>query len=88
MSIQLNFALRTAPKIKTVHLAGSWDNYAGKLPLSRDSSKSGGWKGTFKFQGTTLQQGQRYWYYVSCLLSIQSYQRDLVKHTNTIYSTS
>jgi hypothetical protein len=64
-SVQLSFALRTSSSVKTVHLLGSWDNYAGQLPLSKDksSSKSGGWKGTFKFQGATLVPGQRYWYY-------------------------
>lgn len=62
-AIQLNFTLRTSANCKTVHLIGSWDNYGGQLPLSKDSSKSGGWKGTFRFQGTTLKQGQRYWYY-------------------------
>jgi len=64
-AVQLSFALRTSSGVKTVHLLGSWDNYAGQLPLSKDktSSKSGGWKGTFRFQGATLQPGQRYWYY-------------------------
>jgi len=57
--------LRTSSGVKTVHLLGSWDNYSGQLPLSKDkaSSKSGAWKGTFRFQGATLQPGQRYWYY-------------------------
>ena len=65
-TVQLNFALRTSSNCKTVHLLGSWDNYNGQLPLSKDSSaKAGSWKGTFRFQGTTLKQGQRYWYYVS-----------------------
>ncbi|TKA33266.1 hypothetical protein B0A50_00819 [Salinomyces thailandicus] len=62
-AIQLNFTLRTSANCKTVHLLGSWDNYNGQLPLSKDSSKTGGWKGTFRFQGKTLKQGQRYWYY-------------------------
>jgi len=64
-SVQLSFSLRTSSGVKTVHLLGSWDNYAGQLPLSKDktSSKSGAWKGTFRFQGATLQPGQRYWYY-------------------------
>lgn len=64
-SVQLSFSLRTSSGVKTVHLLGSWDNYAGQLPLSKDktSSKSGAWKGTFRFQGSTLQPGQRYWYY-------------------------
>jgi len=64
-AVQLSFNLRTSSGVKTVHLLGSWDNYAGQLPLSKDktSSKSGAWKGTFRFQGTTLQSGQRYWYY-------------------------
>jgi len=64
-SVQLSFNLRTSSSVKTVHLLGSWDNYAGQLPLAKDkaSSKSGAWKGTFKFQGSTLQPGQRYWYY-------------------------
>jgi hypothetical protein len=62
-AIQLNFTLRTSSGCKTVHLLGSWDNYAGQLPLSKDPKKSGGWLGCFKFQGNTLKQGQRYWYY-------------------------
>ncbi|KFY76483.1 hypothetical protein V501_08971 [Pseudogymnoascus sp. VKM F-4519 (FW-2642)] len=64
-AIQLSFDLRTSSTVKTVHLLGSWDNYAGQLPLAKDknSSKSGAWKGTFKFQGSLLQAGQRYWYY-------------------------
>jgi hypothetical protein len=64
-AIQLNFNLRTSSTVKTVHLLGSWDNYAGQLPLAKDkaSTKAGAWKGTFRFQGTTLQAGQRYWYY-------------------------
>jgi len=62
-AIQLNFTLRTSSNCKTVHLLGSWDNYAGQLPLSKDPKKSGGWLGCFKFQNNTLKQGQRYWYY-------------------------
>jgi hypothetical protein len=48
-----------------VHLLGSWDNYVGQLPLSKDkhASKSGTWKGQFKFQNSVLEPGQRYWYY-------------------------
>lgn len=62
-AIQLNFTLRTSANCKTVHLIGSWDGYKGQFPLSKDASKQGGWKGTFRFQGSTLKQGQRYWYY-------------------------
>lgn len=62
-AIQLGFTLRTSTNVKTVHLLGSWDNYAGQLPLSKDASKAGSWKGTFRFQGSTLQAGKRYWYY-------------------------
>jgi len=62
-AIQLNFTLRTSANCKTVHLIGSWDSYKNQLPLSKDATKAGGWKGTFRFQGTTLKQGQRYWYY-------------------------
>src|SRR6266699_1776808 len=63
--IQLSFGLRVSSSVKTVHLLGSWDGYVGQLPLSKDktSSKSGSWKGTFRFQGSTLEPGQRYWYY-------------------------
>lgn len=61
-AIQLNFTLRTSTNVKTVHLLGSWDNYEGQLPLSKDA-KPGSWKGTFRFQGSMLQLGQRYWYY-------------------------
>jgi hypothetical protein len=63
-TIQLSFSLRVSSGAKSVHLLGSWDNYAGQIPLAKDktSSKSGSWKGTFRFQGN-LQAGQRYWYY-------------------------
>jgi len=63
-STQLSFTLRTSANVKTVHLLGTWDNYQGQLPLSKDPKKSGGWKGTFRFQGATLKPGQRYWFYV------------------------
>ncbi|KAK4113995.1 hypothetical protein N656DRAFT_788842 [Canariomyces notabilis] len=64
-AIQLSFSLRVSSGVKTVHLLGSWDNYCGQLPLSKDktASKPGTWKGTFRFQPTTLEAGQRYWYY-------------------------
>ncbi|EFX04497.1 GTP-binding protein [Grosmannia clavigera kw1407] len=64
-TIQLSFSLRVSSGVKTVHLLGSWDGYVGQLPLSKDSksSKSGSWKGTFRFPGNTLEAGQRYWYY-------------------------
>ena len=61
---QLGFSLRTSANCKTVHLLGSWDNYSGQLPLSKDASKAGSWKSIFRFQGSTLQPGKRYWYYV------------------------
>lgn len=63
-TIQLSFSLRVSSGVKSVHLLGNWDNYVGQLPLSKDksSSKSGSWKGTFRFQGS-LEAGQRYWYY-------------------------
>lgn len=64
-AIQMSFSLRVSSGVKSVHLLGSWDSYVGQLPLSKDktSSKSGSWKGTFRFQPTTLEAGQRYWYY-------------------------
>jgi hypothetical protein len=62
-AIQLNFALRTSANCKSVHLLGSWDNYTGQLPLSKDSAKSGSFKGSFRFQSSLLKQGERYWYY-------------------------
>jgi hypothetical protein len=64
-STQLSFSIRTSSSVKTVHLLGSWDNYVGQLPLSKDktSSKSGSWKGTFRFSSSVLEAGQRYWYY-------------------------
>jgi hypothetical protein len=63
-AVQLNFTLRTSSNCKTVHLIGSWDSYKSQLPLSKDAAKQGGWKGTFRFQGSTLKPGSRYWYYV------------------------
>ncbi|KAM5371999.1 hypothetical protein ACJZ2D_007755 [Fusarium nematophilum] len=64
-AIQLSFSIRVSSGVKSVHLLGSWDGYVGQLPLSKDksSSKSGSWKGTFRFQNSTLEAGQRYWYY-------------------------
>ena len=62
--VNLNFALRTSTNCRTVHILGSWDNYTGQLPLSKHSKKVGGWVGNFKFQGTILERGRRYWYYV------------------------
>jgi len=62
---QLSFSLRVSSGVKTVHMLGSWDGYKSQLPLSKDkhASKPGSWKGTFRFQSTTLEPGQRYWYY-------------------------
>lgn len=64
-AVQLSFSLRTSSNVKTVHLLGSWDGYKNQLPLSKDpnAGKPGAWKGTFRFPGTTLKLGQRYWYY-------------------------
>jgi len=62
-AIQLNFSLRTSANCKTVHLLGSWDNYKGQLPLSKDARKAGAWRGAFRFQGASIKPGQRYWYY-------------------------
>jgi len=63
-STQFSFTLRVSSGVKTVHLLGSWDNYVGQLPLAKDKhSSKGSWKGTFRFQGSTLEPGQRYWYY-------------------------
>lgn len=62
-AVQLSFSLRTSSNVRTVHLLGSWDNYAGQLPLSKDT-KPGAWKGTFRFQNSVLAPGKRYWYYV------------------------
>lgn len=65
MSAQISFSLRVSSGVKTVHLIGSWDNYSNQLPLSKDKSSSSGksWKGTFRFSSSTLQPGERYWYY-------------------------
>ena len=65
MAATLSFTVRTSPNVKTAHLLGSWDNYSGQLPLSKDPSKAGAWRGTFRFSSSTLPPGQRYWYYVS-----------------------
>lgn len=63
-SVQIGFTLRTSANVETVHLVGSWDNYHGQLPLSRDKpGKTGSWKGTFRFQPSMVQPGKRYWYY-------------------------
>lgn len=61
-AVQLKFSLRTSSNVKTVHLVGSWDNYARQLPLSADE-KPGSWVGKFRFQTSMLQLGGRYWYY-------------------------
>ncbi|KKA29817.1 hypothetical protein TD95_000453 [Thielaviopsis punctulata] len=62
-SVQLSFSIRVSSGVKSVHLAGSWDNYTGQLPLARSSSSTKSWKGTFNFKNSTLTQGERYWYY-------------------------
>ncbi|KAF2401822.1 hypothetical protein EJ06DRAFT_508003 [Trichodelitschia bisporula] len=63
-AVQIPFTIRTTPHVQTVHLLGSWDNYQGQLPMSRDASGPlGSWMGTFRFQSGTLAPGQRYWYY-------------------------
>ncbi|KAJ6018183.1 hypothetical protein N7451_001562 [Penicillium sp. IBT 35674x] len=61
-AVQLKFSLRTSSNVKTVHLVGSWDNYARQLPLSGEE-KPGAWVGKFRFQTSMLQLGSRYWYY-------------------------
>ncbi|KAJ6015838.1 hypothetical protein N7540_010429 [Penicillium herquei] len=61
-AVQLKFSLRTSSNVKTVHLVGSWDNYARQLPLSANE-KPGSWVGKFRFQTSMLQLGSRYWYY-------------------------
>lgn len=63
MPLVLNFSLKTQPSVKTVVLVGSWDNYNGQLPLSKDKSKTtlGHWKGCFRFHAPT--PAQRSWYY-------------------------
>jgi hypothetical protein len=80
-AVQLNFTLRTSSNCKTVHLIGSWDSYKSQLPLSKDSTKQGGWKGTFRFQGSTLKPGSRYWYYVCKICSSCLHTRVLTKAT-------
>jgi len=60
---QLAFSIRTTASCKTVHLMGSWDGYAGQLPLSHDRSKKDAWTGTFRFNPSVIKPGQRYWYY-------------------------
>ncbi|CAK7267501.1 hypothetical protein SEPCBS119000_002581 [Sporothrix epigloea] len=64
-SVQLSFSLRVSSSVRSVHLLGSWDHYAGQLPLTKDksSTKSSSWKGAFRFQNNTLEPGNRYWYY-------------------------
>ncbi|CCU76540.1 GTP-binding protein EsdC [Blumeria hordei DH14] len=63
MPLVLTFSLETKARVKTVVLVGSWDNYVGQLPLSRDKSKAGPghWKGCFRFHA--LSPAQRAWYY-------------------------
>ena len=73
------FTLRTSSKCKSVQLLGSWDKYTDQLPLSKDISESGGWKGAFRFRGSTLQQGKRYWYYVRLIPQEVKALRDLTE---------
>lgn len=61
---QLSFSIRTSASCKTVHLVGSWDGYAGQLPMSRASgAKKDAWSGTFRFNASVIRDGERYWYY-------------------------
>lgn len=62
-AIQLNFTLRTSTKCKSVHLVGSWDGYKSNMPLTKDTSRDGGWKGSFRFSSPMMVPGGRYWYY-------------------------
>lgn len=81
-NVQLKFTLRTSANVKTVHLLGSWDNYARQIPLSKDSAKPGAWVGKFRFQTSMLKLGGRYWYYV-CPLPLSLYMYGIL--TMTVY---
>lgn len=60
---QLSFSIRTTASCKTVHLVGSWDGYGGQLPLAQHAAKKDAWAGTFRFNGSAIREGERYWYY-------------------------
>jgi len=61
---QLSFSIRATASCKSVHLVGSWDGYAGQLPLAKaKGSKKDAWAGTFRFNASVIRDGERYWYY-------------------------
>jgi len=61
---QLSFSIRATASCKSVHLVGSWDGYAGQLPLAKaKGSKKDAWTGTFRFNAPVIRDGERYWYY-------------------------
>jgi len=62
-AIQLNFALRTSANCKTVHLLGSWDNYARRYDMAPSQSCPGTWRLNIKFPETGSSGSKRYWYY-------------------------
>ena len=68
MAVLVKFTLRNLGQCDSVHVLGSWNNYTKQLPLSKDSNQNE-WLGSFKFEASTLKQGQRYWYYVRHPLS-------------------
>ncbi|KAH0547957.1 hypothetical protein GP486_008302, partial [Trichoglossum hirsutum] len=73
------FMLETTPNVNSVHLVGSWDNFAKRYPMERDSRRGRGhWKGCHAFENIIcdgelgvrgrkrdggLKMGGKYWYY-------------------------
>ena len=79
VSPRLRFPRHTTPSIQSVHLIGSWDNFAKRYPMERDIRRSRGqWRGCYAFEdiicdgegGSSpkrtggLKMGSTYYYYV------------------------
>jgi hypothetical protein len=68
------FLLQTDPKVQTVHLVGSWDNFTTSYTMERDVRRGRGqWKGCYSFKDVSshgskgnggLKMGHTYYYYV------------------------
>ncbi|RKU48048.1 hypothetical protein DL546_007874 [Coniochaeta pulveracea] len=52
------FMLETHFSVRSVHLYGSWDNFAAPYPMERDTRRhEGQWRGCHSFRETTLADG-------------------------------
>lgn len=57
------FSILVPPHIQSVHLLGSWDNYARRYEMTPSQSSPGTWRLNIKFPETGSSGSKRYWYY-------------------------